>query len=325
MCIKAPDQEGFTLPSHGIYQKALHNKDAFVIMPFSQTATCSKNEWTEIFDNVFRPAIEECGYSCERAKPMTGSLMGTITDKLRHAQIVVADVTDRNPNVFYELGVRHCLRKGTIIVSQGEHHIPSDLRGYWFINYGIRPAEVVQFKAAIRRLISEIEMNPDNSDNPISDYLDKEHISISSYVQRENVKKLTALYTELTGNLLAIGELSRNTYDRNFVSYDCLKLLLQTLYVDIGPELLKVAYELQQKLRSIEGGNNDSSFLAVTVSEIRLLAKETLDLRNKIALDQFREPSTISTMIWQPPGGIPANRLVLHASCETALPGLNLG
>src|ERR1700754_1453802 len=110
--------------------------DVFVVMPFSSTSTCGEAEWTEIYENVFRPAIEECGYSCERAKPMTGSLAKSIVEKLRHSRIVLADITDRNANVFYELGVRHSLSKRTIIVAQGDAHTPSDLLGYWHISYG---------------------------------------------------------------------------------------------------------------------------------------------------------------------------------------------
>src|SRR5262249_22532240 len=135
-------------------------KDAFVIMPFSATATCTEERWTEIYENIFRPALEALGYVCERARPATGSILGSIIDHLRNANIVLADITDRNPNVFYELAVRHCLGKGTIIVAQGDDHIPSDLRGYWYINYGIMPGAVTQFRNDIRRIIAEIESNP---------------------------------------------------------------------------------------------------------------------------------------------------------------------
>lgn len=92
-------------------------KDAFVIMPFSATASATEVQWTEVFQEVFKPAFEQCGYECDRAKPMTGSLTETIVERLRNARIVLADITDRNANVFYELGVRHSLRSGTIIVA----------------------------------------------------------------------------------------------------------------------------------------------------------------------------------------------------------------
>src|SRR5215467_10347587 len=92
-------------------------KSAFVIMPFSDTASATAQRWTEIFKDVFKPAFEECGYSCERAKPMTGHLLDSIVENLATSTVALADVTDRNANVFYELGIRHSLKRGTIIVS----------------------------------------------------------------------------------------------------------------------------------------------------------------------------------------------------------------
>jgi hypothetical protein len=176
-------------------------KNAFVIMPFSGTANATEQQWPEIYSEVFKPAFEECGYVCERAKPMTGHLLDSIVESLASSAVVLADVTDRNPNVFYELGIRHSLKRGTIIVSQ-DAEVPSDLRGLWFVRYGIRPAEVRAFKENIRPLTSELEAKPDRSDSAVSAYLDRENQIISSFFRRDCSKRLGALFTEVTGNIL---------------------------------------------------------------------------------------------------------------------------
>lgn len=150
-----------------------NTKSAFVIMPFSETETYTESEWTDIYENVFRPAFEACGYPCERGIPSSGSLVGQIIEKLKNSTIVLADITNRHPNVMYELGVRHSISMNTIVASQRVEDIPSDLRGYWSVIYGIRPGEVQKFKGDIGRILSEIEQNPDKSDSPVSDYLGK--------------------------------------------------------------------------------------------------------------------------------------------------------
>src|SRR4029450_5405715 len=71
---------------------------------FSDTPSNTAQQWTEIYAEIFKPAFEECGYICERAQAMTGYLLESIIEKLVRCPIVLADVTDRNPNVFYELG-----------------------------------------------------------------------------------------------------------------------------------------------------------------------------------------------------------------------------
>ena len=78
-------------------------KTVFVIMPFSATRTATAEQWTETYEHIFRPAIEFSGFLCRKAQVSTGSLITSIIDDLRTARIVLADITDQNPNVFYEL------------------------------------------------------------------------------------------------------------------------------------------------------------------------------------------------------------------------------
>jgi hypothetical protein len=275
-------------------------KDVFVIMPFSGTGKHTEEDWTEIYENIFKPAIEDCNFTCDRAIPKTGSLISSIIERLKTSKIVLADITERNANVFYELGVRHSLSKRTIIVCQNSQDIPSDLRGYWYLPYGIRPSEVTKFKSDIKRIILEIEKNPDKSDSPVSDFLEKEHISISNYLQRENIKKLGALYTELSANIIALKELKRERNHTNLalVSTDCIGLLLQTLYIDLGPDLLKEAYEIFFKLQKLQVNTDSAKLIEATTCSMEAFGQKIFSIRNKLLSGDFEEPKEISTMVW---------------------------
>lgn len=282
----------------------LFSKNVFVIMPFSDTASCSESEWTDIFENVFRPACEACEYSCERALPKTGSLISSIIESLKTARIVIADITDRNPNVFYELGVRHSLSKRTIIISQRADDIPSDLRGYWSLQYGIRPGDVAKFKNDIKRLISEIEKSPDKSDSPVSDYLERENLSVSWFAQKENIKKLGSLYTELSGNVLSLKALRAEKGQESVaqqLSTDCLKLLLHTLYVDPGPDILQEAYELLRDIEWIRSGERAPDITNQAFESCDRLSKKIIAMRDSLSLGNYEEPPSPSTMVWQSP------------------------
>jgi hypothetical protein len=272
-------------------------KRAFVVMPFSETV--SEKNWTEVFEGLFKPALEECGYQCVRAQTSRGSLIASIVQGLLEANLVIADVTDRNANVFYELGVRHALRRGTIIVSQGNDHVPSDLRGYWYLSYGLRPNEVAKFKSEIKRLVASFEERPDASDSPVSDYLDREQISSSKQTNRDNVKKLGALLTEFTGNRLALQRLME-TGAAQGLSVGCLRLLIQTLYVDVGPDLLKMCYELENKLDHLARGNVDPEVAVLCDIELERLYETIGEVREKISKGTFSEPSVVSMMVWSP-------------------------
>jgi hypothetical protein len=277
----------------------MSHKHAFVVMPFSPTP--SERNWTEVFEGLFKPALEECGYDCTRAEASRGSLIGDIVQAVFEADIVVADVTDRNPNVFYELGVRHSLRRGTIVVSQGTEHIPSDLLGYWCLTYGLRPAEVTKFKRDIKRIISTFEERPEASDSPVSDYLDRDQINISRQLNRDNVKKLGALLTELSAIKLALARQRLSGKPQKY-STGCLQLLLQTMYVDVGPELLKRCYELNFKLEFLKDLIYPPEVPEIhsTLADVEDVERVVADLRSRIAKGEFTEPTAISLMTWMP-------------------------
>ena len=60
-----------------------------------------------------------------------------ITDAIRSSDFLVVDVTRQNPNVFYELGFAHAMRKPTILIASAEAttRLPSDLEGFQYIVY----------------------------------------------------------------------------------------------------------------------------------------------------------------------------------------------
>ena len=151
-------------------------KKCFVIMPFSSTKSCTESQWTDIFENMIKPAVEGSGfdYECFRASLKIGNIIRDILDNLNKSDIVIADMTDQNPNVFYELGVRHALRNATILIAQDMQHVPFDLRHYAAILYEwTTKIGREEFKKKITSAIAEIEKDPDGANvmSPIREYL----------------------------------------------------------------------------------------------------------------------------------------------------------
>jgi len=173
-------------------------KLCFVIMPFSSTNRCTSEQWTEIFNNVHKPAVtgSRLGYRCVRSDIRTGAFIKDILMQLNQADVVLADLTDMNPNVFYELGVRHTLKNRTILVSQTMDDVPSDLRQYGVITYKTTPNGVVEYKKNLNNLLRDIRDNPDRADNPVSDYLHQKSIVTDPIEAKLIEKKLLALVSE---------------------------------------------------------------------------------------------------------------------------------
>ncbi|MGC2166366.1 MAG: hypothetical protein WA632_10160 [Gallionella sp.] len=104
---------------------------AFVLMPFSKA-------FEDAYEVAIRPACEAAGAYAERVDQQifAGSIMERVYNQISKADLVVADMSERNPNVFYEVGYAHALGKTTILVTKAEDDIPFDLRQYPHIIYG---------------------------------------------------------------------------------------------------------------------------------------------------------------------------------------------
>jgi len=111
--------EDSTGVAHSSLPGSALRQTCFVDMPFGKKVD-PKTGVTVDFDQVFhqgiRPAVEAAGLQCIRGdQEETGGLIHTaMFARLLLAEFVVADMTTANPNVFYELGVRHALSQAIL-------------------------------------------------------------------------------------------------------------------------------------------------------------------------------------------------------------------
>ncbi|MBY6414294.1 hypothetical protein HQ346_21590 [Rhodococcus sp. BP-252] len=90
------------------------------------------------YESIFLPAIEQTGLTAVRADADifgTGKIIDQIWRGIRNATVLIAELTTKNPNVFYELGLAHALQKPVILVSSNQDDVPFDLRHIRVILY----------------------------------------------------------------------------------------------------------------------------------------------------------------------------------------------
>jgi hypothetical protein len=73
-----------------------------------------------------------------------------------NARLIVADCTDRNPNVFYEIGLAHAIGKPTILLTQRAEDIPFDLRHLRYIAYQLTPRGMREFETKFKETIQNV-------------------------------------------------------------------------------------------------------------------------------------------------------------------------
>lgn len=100
------------------------------ICPISKPNTEIRKRADEIMNRVLNPIALEVGYSVIRADLLTGDIiLEDIIKMIMNAEIVVADLTDFNPNVMYELGVRQAIKGKSICIIKDENldNLPFDI------------------------------------------------------------------------------------------------------------------------------------------------------------------------------------------------------
>lgn len=91
-------------------------------------------------EDTVRRAVEEAGLRIVRYRNTIrpgAEMTSSILDGIRRADLIIADVTRKNPNVLYEIGFAHALRKPTILLFdvKSNDSLPSDLSGLQYITY----------------------------------------------------------------------------------------------------------------------------------------------------------------------------------------------
>jgi hypothetical protein len=150
-------------------------KTCFVIAPIGEPESETRQRSDLVLQYIIREAIEPCGYVAIRADEIDrpGIITTQVIQHIVEAPLVIADLTERNPNVFYELALRHALRRPLIqLISKGEV-IPFDVAGTRTIQVDHRDlASVRAAKSQIVKQVQALENDPFDVESPISVALD---------------------------------------------------------------------------------------------------------------------------------------------------------
>lgn len=123
----------------------------FVMMPFGQW-------YDRYYQDIYIPAIRDAGFEPVRADELftTGSVVEQIWEQIEKSKVLLAELTDKNANVFYELGLAHAARKPVVFTAGRVDDVPFDLRHLRVIVYETREP---QWADKLQRLITDYLRN----------------------------------------------------------------------------------------------------------------------------------------------------------------------
>jgi len=102
----------------------------FILIPF-------KPSFERLYRDKIKPTIDSCGFKCLKADDLFSPtpILEDIWVHICKSKIIIADVTGRNPNVFYEIGIAHTVGKPVIIITQDPADIPFDIAHFRYFVY----------------------------------------------------------------------------------------------------------------------------------------------------------------------------------------------
>ena len=201
----------------------------FVMMPFRQ-------ETDALYRNLIKPAIERHGLSALRADEiaMTGSITEQIRVAIQQARLCVADVSGRNPNVLYEVGIAHTLGKPTVLLTQDIDDVPFDLRAIRHIVYRLDVVESAraQLEKSIQYILGEDRV--DEAERLVGAGMYRAAVAVLGILLEHSLRRLLERYanTVWSGRSqrpLGLGQSLRLLADAGLVSDDDLGLLKEAI------------------------------------------------------------------------------------------------
>jgi len=112
-------------------------KDCFVIMPIADTDGYPKGHFGHVYENIIRPSCEMAGFNPVRADEVkeTNLIHLDILKKLIEAPIAICDLSSRNPNVLFELGIRQAFDKPVVLIQEKDTPKIFDITPMRYLEY----------------------------------------------------------------------------------------------------------------------------------------------------------------------------------------------
>ena len=179
-------------------------KICFVIAPIGEDESEVRKRSDQILKHVIEPPVGECGYEAIRADKIEkpGVITSQVIQHVVEDQLVIADLTGHNPNVFYELAIRHALRKPFIQMIQKGEKIPFDVIGTRTIQINHHNLDSVdEAKKGIISQIKSLEKDVSQVETPISISLDLQNLRKSDDPEHRSLADIMSTLTELPSRI----------------------------------------------------------------------------------------------------------------------------
>ena len=176
-------------------------------MPFGDADNLEEQKyWTNHFENFLKKFLETKfpELDIRRSEPLGVSILDRILVDVTQSDILIADITGFNPNVLWELGVRHSFRHGTVIIADKKNKLPFNLKdiGTLIYDFSLHPSssEFNEFFEKLEKSVRDCLENKTRKDSPVLESIPRGAF-FEIIKKQENLRKINAVILECDDNL----------------------------------------------------------------------------------------------------------------------------
>lgn len=186
-------------------------KNCFIICPIGSDGSETRKRSDTLFKHIIEPVCADCNFMPIRIdrENINGSLTNEIISHITNDQLVIADITDSNPNAFYEIGYRAALKKPLIQLAFKDLNIPFDISTIKTFSYNFDLDAVAEIKERLKQTINSINFD-DSDDNDSSSVSSSAGTNINSQILQEiyniqdRIEKLSSIIEHTDTSAISI-------------------------------------------------------------------------------------------------------------------------
>lgn len=220
--------------------KNADNKKCFVITPIGSVGSSVRRKVEGLIDEVIIPVMKEEQYEVEVSHRIndSGTMTSAIIERVYNSDLVIANLTGNNPNVMYEVALRHASAKPIIHITENVSELPFDINDQRTIEYTDDMSGALDLRDKLRTMVRNIDYTILAS-NPVTDALAKKNLV---NIPQEKSVEIADMLSDMRNDI--------KNLKREFISRENITETIRTT-TPIAMDTAKIRSELEDANRAL--------------------------------------------------------------------------